>query len=170
MILDFVLSSLATGTSSVQQKLAAYGDELVSLGVDGVRLDAAKSASIRLWLLSKLFADLSFVFLVIPSDDIKAILALMKKPPSYVSQEVVFGEGEEIQPSEYVQNGALPISKLPKSPSHEIDLSFGRIIGKVHEFRYAVALQNAFLTGTINNLTDLDQRGLFSVTLHVLRG
>lgn len=35
--------SLATDTENVRERLAAYGNDLISLGVDGFRLDAAKS-------------------------------------------------------------------------------------------------------------------------------
>ena len=36
------LCSLATNTTYVQQRLAEYANDLISLGVDGLRLDAAK--------------------------------------------------------------------------------------------------------------------------------
>lgn len=39
------LDSLATGTEYVRGKLAAYANDLISLGVDGFRLDAAKRTS-----------------------------------------------------------------------------------------------------------------------------
>ncbi|KAF9509754.1 glycoside hydrolase family 13 protein [Hydnum rufescens UP504] len=100
------LADLATGTEVVRGTLADYADTLIYLGADGLRLDAAK---------------------LIPADDIHAILAHMKNPPSIVTQEVVWGAQEEIQPTEYLQNG------------------------KVHEFRYPLALRDAFL--------NIDQRG-----------
>ena len=37
------MPSLATNTTYVQQRLAQYANDLLSLGVDGFRLDAAKS-------------------------------------------------------------------------------------------------------------------------------
>ncbi|EEB96478.1 hypothetical protein MPER_04383 [Moniliophthora perniciosa FA553] len=40
----------------------------------------------------------------IPSDDIANILGRLESKP-YVTQEVIFGDGEPIQPSEYVDNG-----------------------------------------------------------------
>ena len=39
---DIFTPSLATNSSYVQQKLAQYANDLLSLGVDGFRLDAAK--------------------------------------------------------------------------------------------------------------------------------
>lgn len=36
------LYSLATGTDSVQGRIAQYLNDLLSLGVDGLRIDAAK--------------------------------------------------------------------------------------------------------------------------------
>ena len=38
-------ASLATDTDTVRSGLATYGNDLLSLGVDGLRLDAAKSAT-----------------------------------------------------------------------------------------------------------------------------
>ena len=40
-----VLSSLATDTDYVRGKLADYANDLISLGVDGLRLDASKRES-----------------------------------------------------------------------------------------------------------------------------
>jgi glycosidase len=37
------LLSLATGTEYVRSRLAEYANDLLSLGIDGLRLDAAKS-------------------------------------------------------------------------------------------------------------------------------
>ena len=45
----------------------------------------------------------------IDTAEIKTILGLLSDKP-YITQEVIFGEGEPIQPSEYVSNGApLPV-------------------------------------------------------------
>ncbi|KDQ08018.1 glycoside hydrolase family 13 protein [Botryobasidium botryosum FD-172 SS1] len=77
------LADLATETDYVRGKLAAYGNDLLSLGADGFRLDAAKH---------------------IPQTDIAAILGKLTRPP-YISQEVIFGAGEPITPNEYTPNG-----------------------------------------------------------------
>ncbi|KAJ7230813.1 glycoside hydrolase [Mycena rebaudengoi] len=107
------LADLATGTGYVRGVLGAYANKLVSLGVDGFRLDAAKH---------------------IPVEDIANILSRLTTRP-YVTQEVTFGTGEAVQPSEYVGNG------------------------DVHEFRYTAALRDAFSGGGISSLQNLDNRG-----------
>ncbi|KAF5364605.1 hypothetical protein D9758_005615 [Tetrapyrgos nigripes] len=111
------LADLATDTDYVRGRLAEYANDLLSLGVDGFRLDAAKH---------------------IPTDDIHNILSRLDSTPGYISQEVIFGEGEPVQPSEYVQNG------------------------DVQEFRYTSALKDAFSGGGISSLQDLDNRGWVS--------
>ncbi|CAE6405542.1 unnamed protein product [Rhizoctonia solani] len=107
------LADLATETEYVRGRLAAYANDLLSLGVEGLRLDAAKH---------------------IPAGDIANILGRLKSKP-YITQEVIFGEGEPILPLEYTGNG------------------------DVQEFRYTSTLQNAFQNGGISSLNDLDNRG-----------
>ncbi|EIN11730.1 glycoside hydrolase family 13 protein [Punctularia strigosozonata HHB-11173 SS5] len=106
------LADLATETDHVRQTLAAYGNDLLSLGVSGLRLDASKQ-------------DVS---------DIAAILAMLDSTP-YITQEVIYGEGEPITPNQYTGNG------------------------DVQEFRYTTALQDAFGGSGISSLEDLDNRG-----------
>ncbi|KAF7292118.1 Alpha-amylase [Mycena indigotica] len=107
------LADLATETDHVRSTLASYGNHLLSLGVDGFRLDAAKH---------------------IASSDIANILSRLSSKP-YITQEVIWGSGEPIQPSEYVGNG------------------------DVQEFRYTTAVKNAFLGGGISGLQNLDNQG-----------
>ncbi|KAJ7610564.1 glycoside hydrolase [Mycena polygramma] len=107
------LADLGTDTDYVRGILAAYGNHLLSLGVDGMRLDAAKH---------------------MPATDIANILSRLTSKP-YITQEVIFGAGEPIQPSEYVGNG------------------------DVQEFRYTTALKNAFSGGGISSLQNLDNQG-----------
>jgi len=107
------LADLATDTDYVRGELATYANHLLSLGVDGFRLDAAKH---------------------MPATDIANILSRLTSKP-YISQEVIWGSGEPIQPSEYVGNG------------------------DVQEFRYTTALKNAFLGGGISSLQNLDNQG-----------
>ncbi|KII85613.1 carbohydrate-binding module family 20 protein [Plicaturopsis crispa FD-325 SS-3] len=78
------LPDLVTGDTYVQGRLAQYGDDLVSLGVQGFRLDAAKH---------------------IATTDLASILAMMKTKPCYITQETIYGSGEPIIPSEYLPNG-----------------------------------------------------------------
>ncbi|CAE6445915.1 unnamed protein product [Rhizoctonia solani] len=107
------LADLATETEYVRARLAEYANDLLSLGVVGLRLDAAKH---------------------IAATDIANILSRLNSTP-YITQEVIYGSGEPIQPSEYTGNG------------------------DVQEFRYTTALQNAFQSDGISSLNDLDSRG-----------
>ncbi|KAI1791084.1 glycoside hydrolase [Ganoderma leucocontextum] len=77
------LADLATESDYVRGRLAEYGNDLLSLGADGFRLDAAKH---------------------IAATDIAAILSRLHSIP-YITQEVTFGAGEPITPNEYTGNG-----------------------------------------------------------------
>ncbi|KAI0316240.1 glycoside hydrolase [Amylostereum chailletii] len=77
------LADLATDTEYVRGRLAQYANDLISLGVDGLRLDAAKH---------------------IPAGDIANILSRLTTTP-YITQEVIFGSGEPITPNQYTGNG-----------------------------------------------------------------
>ncbi|KAF8194734.1 glycoside hydrolase [Mycena galopus ATCC 62051] len=108
------LADLATDTDEhVRATLAAYGNNLISLGVDGLRLDSAKHMA---------------------ATDIANITSRLSAH-IYITQEVIWGAGEPIQPSEYVG------------------------IGDVQEFRYTTALQTAFSGGGISALENLDSMG-----------
>ena len=79
------LADLATeDTSYVRPRIQAYLNDLLSLGVDGFRIDAAKH---------------------IPPADLTAILSGLKRVPEgdtpQVIQEVIEGNGEPIQGSDY---------------------------------------------------------------------
>jgi alpha-amylase len=76
------LTDLRTETAYVRGKEDAYLNDLISLGVDGFRLDAAKH---------------------MPDADIAAIKAGLSKPSSYLYQEVV--EGGAVSPTEYTGTG-----------------------------------------------------------------
>ncbi|KAI0635064.1 glycoside hydrolase [Trametes polyzona] len=110
------LADLATDTEYVRSRLAQYANDLLSLGADGLRLDAAKH---------------------IPVGDIANILSRLTKSV-YITQEVIFGNGEPITPNQYTGNG------------------------DVQEFRYTSALKDAFLGGGISNLQNFDNRGWVS--------
>ncbi|KAI0691440.1 glycoside hydrolase [Cytidiella melzeri] len=107
------LADLATDTEYVRGRLAEYANDLLSLGVDGLRLDAAKH---------------------IAETDLANITSRFSRAP-YITQEVIYGEGEPITPNQYVG------------------------IGDVQEFRYTSALKDAFLNSGISNLQELDNRG-----------
>ncbi|MBT0994771.1 alpha-amylase family protein [Cellulomonas sp. DKR-3] len=79
------LADLDTGASHVRERLTAYLEDLVGLGVDGFRIDAAKHMAAQ---------DVGAV--VAPLDDDVAIM-----------QEVIRGSAEPVQPEEYVANGQV---------------------------------------------------------------
>lgn len=73
------LADLATEKARVQARLTAYLNDLLSLGVDGFRIDAAKH---------------------IAAADLHAILKGLAKP-AYIYSEVLFSTAEPIKPEEY---------------------------------------------------------------------
>ncbi|MFC8842515.1 alpha-amylase family protein [Streptomyces griseoincarnatus] len=93
------LADLDTGEEYVRKTVAGYMNDLLSLGVDGFRIDAAKH---------------------IPAADLADIKSRLTNPSAYWKQEVIFGAGEAVQPTEYT--GA----------------------GDVQEFRYAYDLKRVF--------------------------
>ncbi|MFE9307047.1 alpha-amylase family protein [Streptomyces sp. NPDC006706] len=78
------LADLRTGSDYVRQTIAGYMNDLLSLGVDGFRVDAAKH---------------------IPAADLANIKSRLKNPSAYWKQEVIHGAGEPIQPTEYTGTG-----------------------------------------------------------------
>ncbi|MFD0006617.1 alpha-amylase family protein [Streptomyces sp. NPDC127178] len=93
------LADLDTGESYVRGAIAGYMNDLLSLGVDGFRIDAAKH---------------------IPAADLANIKSRLSNPSVYWKQEVIYGSGEAVQPTEYTGNG------------------------DVQEFRYAYDLKRVF--------------------------
>ncbi|KAI0713835.1 glycoside hydrolase family 13 protein [Earliella scabrosa] len=82
------LADLATEKEHVRARLAEYGNDLINLGVDGFRLDAAKH---------------------MPVGDISNIMSRLQTGGKklYVTQEVVYGENQPITPNEYTKTGAF---------------------------------------------------------------
>ncbi|NUO58125.1 MAG: ATPase [Hamadaea sp.] len=84
------LADLATEREPVRQRLAAYLNDLLSLGVDGFRIDAAKH---------------------VPAADLAAIYAKLSKTTEgtapVIYQEVLFTVSEPIQAEEYLPYGAV---------------------------------------------------------------
>ena len=78
------LQDLRTGSDYVRGKIAGYLNDLLSLGVAGFRIDAAKH---------------------IPAADLAAIKAKLTNSSAYWVQEVIGASGEPVQPSEYVGVG-----------------------------------------------------------------
>ncbi|GAA2611670.1 alpha-amylase [Paractinoplanes durhamensis] len=77
------LSDLATESSYVRGKIAGYLNDLISLGVDGFRVDAAKH---------------------MPVADLQAIYGALSGTP-YIFQETIEGGSGEISPTEYTGIG-----------------------------------------------------------------
>ncbi|MEV3990878.1 carbohydrate-binding module family 20 domain-containing protein [Streptomyces sp. NPDC049837] len=78
------LADLDTGEEYVRTKIAGYMNDLLTLGVDGFRVDAAKH---------------------MPAADLAAIKAKLTNPGVYWKQEAIYGAGEAVSPSEYLGNG-----------------------------------------------------------------
>jgi len=110
------LADLATETEYVRQRLADYANDLLSLGVDGLRLDASKH---------------------INPDDIANITSRLTSRTTvpYITQEVIYGDGEAVTPDMYIKNGG------------------------VQEFRYTTTLKYEFLQGSISVLQNFDNWG-----------
>ncbi len=77
------LADLATESSHVRAQLAAYLDDLMSLGVDGFRIDAAKH---------------------VPAADLAAMFGALAESP-IVFQEVIEGGPGEVSPLQYTGTG-----------------------------------------------------------------
>ncbi|MFC7818381.1 alpha-amylase family protein [Streptomyces sp. NPDC057367] len=78
------LADLDTGEEYVRGRIAGYLNDLLSLGVDGFRIDAAKH---------------------IPAADLANIKSRLSDPGVYWKHEVIYGAGEAVQPTEYTGSG-----------------------------------------------------------------
>ncbi|MET9990140.1 alpha-amylase family protein [Streptomyces mutabilis] len=78
------LADLDTGEDHVRGRIAGYLNDLLSLGVDGFRIDAAKH---------------------IPAADLANIKSRLSDPGVYWKHEVIYGAGEAVQPTEYTGSG-----------------------------------------------------------------
>ncbi|MFI5838768.1 alpha-amylase family protein [Catenuloplanes sp. NPDC051500] len=78
------LSDLNTGSDYVRGRIAAYLNDLSSMGVDGFRIDAAKHMA---------------------AADLAGIKSRLTNPGAYWKQEVIFGAGEAVTPNEYLPTG-----------------------------------------------------------------
>lgn len=79
------LSDLDTGSKAVQDTIVAYLKDLLSLGVSGFRIDAAKHIS---------------------AQDLESIIAALPQG-TRIMHEVIRGGGEDVQPEEYLSTGKL---------------------------------------------------------------
>lgn len=87
------LPDLDTANPVVQAKIAAYLNDLLSLGVSGLRLDAAKH---------------------IAHGEVSAALALLDSRP-FIFQEVIDWGTEAINAMDYLENGSVTEFKYPKA-------------------------------------------------------
>ncbi|MFC8210435.1 carbohydrate-binding module family 20 domain-containing protein, partial [Streptomyces sp. NPDC057296] len=78
------LADLDTGEDHVRGRIAAYLDDLLSLGVDGFRIDAAKHMA---------------------AGDLADIKARLSNPNVHWKHEAIYGAGEAVSPSEYLGTG-----------------------------------------------------------------
>ncbi|MGW7359769.1 carbohydrate-binding module family 20 domain-containing protein [Streptomyces sp. NPDC054802] len=78
------LADLDTGEEYVRDRIAGYLNDLLSLGVDGFRIDASKH---------------------MPADDLTAIKSRLSNPNVYWKHEAIHGAGEAVSPSEYLGSG-----------------------------------------------------------------
>ncbi|MFF9527375.1 carbohydrate-binding module family 20 domain-containing protein [Streptomyces achromogenes] len=78
------LPDLDTGEEYVRKTIAGYLNDLLSLGVDGFRIDAAKH---------------------IPEDDLANIKSRLTNPGVYWNQETIGAPGEAVQPPEFYNTG-----------------------------------------------------------------
>jgi alpha-amylase len=78
------LQDLDTGSEYVRQEIADFLNDLISLGVRGFRVDAAKHIS---------------------ANDLAAIKSKISDQSVYIVQEVIGSSGEPVQPSEYTGIG-----------------------------------------------------------------
>ena len=79
------LADLATDQPDVREKLAAFVNDLVGIGVAGFRIDAAKH---------------------MPTADIAAIFALVDGDP-YIFQEIIADDSGALDRRAYIENGSL---------------------------------------------------------------
>ncbi|XXZ48865.1 carbohydrate-binding module family 20 domain-containing protein [Streptomyces cavourensis] len=78
------LADLDTGEEYVRGRIAGYLNDLLSLGVDGFRIDAAKH---------------------MPAADLANIKSRLTNPNVYWKHEAIYGAGEAVSPSEYLGTG-----------------------------------------------------------------
>ncbi|EHN78434.1 secreted alpha-amylase [Streptomyces coelicoflavus ZG0656] len=78
------LADLDTGEDYVRGKIAGYLNDLLSLGVDGFRIDAAKHMA---------------------AADLANIKSRLTNPNVYWKHEAIYGAGEAVSPAEYLGSG-----------------------------------------------------------------
>ncbi|MFD7868292.1 carbohydrate-binding module family 20 domain-containing protein [Streptomyces sp. NPDC059783] len=88
------LADLDTGEDYVRGRIAGYLNDLLSLGVDGFRIDAAKH---------------------MPAADLANIKSRLSNPNAYWKQEAIYGAGEAVSPDEYAGTGDVQEFRYARS-------------------------------------------------------
>ncbi|WP_328893558.1 carbohydrate-binding module family 20 domain-containing protein [Streptomyces sp. NBC_00236] len=88
------LADLDTGEDYVRGKIAGYLNDLLSLGVDGFRIDAAKH---------------------MPAGDLANIKSRLSNPGVYWKHEAIYGAGEAVSPDEYAGSGDVQEFRYARS-------------------------------------------------------
>ncbi|MFE4329256.1 carbohydrate-binding module family 20 domain-containing protein [Streptomyces sp. NPDC056831] len=88
------LADLDTGEEYVRGRIAGYLNDLLSLGVDGLRIDAAKH---------------------MPAADLANIKSRLSNPGAYWKQEAIYGAGEAVSPDEYTGTGDVQEFRYARS-------------------------------------------------------
>ncbi|MCK0118527.1 alpha-amylase family glycosyl hydrolase [Isoptericola sp. S6320L] len=119
------LQDLRTSSTYVRETIAAYLDDLVSLGVAGFRIDAAKH---------------------VPAADLEAIKAAMDHSDVYWVHEVIGAAGEPVQPSEYLGSGDSHEFDYARELKHAFDANIASLRyvgdGKLPSDRAGVFVSN----------------------------
>lgn len=125
------LADLKTGDGSVRDRIAAYLNDLVSLGVDGFRVDAAKHT---------------------PAEDIGAIADRLPEDV-YLLQEVIPGGAVQLAP--YQDNGDL----LEFTYGHKLKEQFEGDIANLRTFGKRWGLQPSEKSVTFTDNHDTERNG-----------
>ncbi|WP_406097596.1 carbohydrate-binding module family 20 domain-containing protein [Streptomyces sp. NBC_01013] len=88
------LADLDTGEDYVRGRIAGYLNDLLSLGVDGFRIDAAKH---------------------MPAADLANIKSRLSNSGVYWKQEAIYGAGEAVSPDEYAGTGDVQEFRYARS-------------------------------------------------------
>ncbi|MCX4525568.1 MULTISPECIES: carbohydrate-binding module family 20 domain-containing protein [unclassified Streptomyces] len=122
------LADLDTGEEYVRGRIAGYLNDLLSLGVDGFRIDAAKH---------------------MPAADLANIKSRLTNPSVYWKQEAISGAGEAVSPSEYLGSGdvqefryARDLKRVFQSENLAYLKNFGEAWGYMASGRSAVFVDN----------------------------
>ncbi|MFD3547398.1 carbohydrate-binding module family 20 domain-containing protein [Streptomyces sp. NPDC058655] len=122
------LADLDTGEDYVRGRIAGYLNDLLSLGVDAFRIDAAKH---------------------MPAADLAAIKSRLTNPGVHWKQEAIFGAGEAVAPGEYLGSGdvqefryARDLKRTFRSESLAHLKNFGEAWGYMASGRSGVFVDN----------------------------